>query len=158
MRTPISPWPTDSGESSACPGTGSSPKPQYWTGMAKKEHHLPHTTAVHSSRLAEQALTHAALGLAVDARSGRKLDDRRRCPKSGRKSRLQTWVRQIEVDSGLPGDAAAWDAENSRCRWRRRRRRRACTTILADYAVVTTTIPFRFDGRSTAYQRSLRSQ
>ena len=59
----------------------------------------------HIRRLQEQAPAHAAMCLAVDTRAGRKPDNRQQWRRARGRPR-NTWIRQVEVDSGLSADAA----------------------------------------------------
>ena len=70
----------------------------------------------HIRRLPEQAPAYAALHLAVDTRAGRKPDNREQWRRA-RGRPCNTWIRQVEVDSGLSADSA-WDTAGDRCRWR----------------------------------------
>jgi len=79
----------------------------------------------HIRRLAEQAAAHAALRLAVDTRSGHKPDNRQRWRRARGRPR-NTWIRQVEVDSGLSD--AAWDTAGDRCQSRAQRAPRVSRT------------------------------
>ena len=74
----------------------------------------------HVRRLPEEAPGRLALRLAVDTRTGRRPDSNP-CWKRRPGRPRHTWVRQVEIDSGVSADEA-WDTAVDRCQWRALRR------------------------------------
>ena len=67
----------------------------------------------HVRRLPEEAPGRLALRLAVDTRTGRRPDSN----PCWKRRPWHTWVRQVEIDSGVSADDA-WDTAVDRCQWK----------------------------------------
>jgi len=70
----------------------------------------------HVRRLSDTVPANAALRLCIDARVGRRVDVRATWKRQRGRPR-NTWVRQVELDSGITADAS-WTAAADRDTWR----------------------------------------
>jgi len=103
-------------------GTTSLPTPRYWTRPKKTASFLASedgawqcsATSVGFRNKLQPML--ACVWLLIDTRHGHKLDNRQQWRRA-RGSARDTWIRQVEVDSGLSADAA-WVTAGDRCWWR----------------------------------------
>jgi len=70
----------------------------------------------HVRRLSDMTPAHAALRLSVDARSGRPIGGSSQWKRPRGRPR-NTWVHQVELDTGVPADTA-WSVAADRDAWR----------------------------------------